>query len=400
MKLLILDSHPIQYHAPAFREVSRCLAGRGWETVVVYLNDCSIRGFKDKDFGVQITWDEPLLEGYRSLVVASGRTGQPEGFWSLRAPDIAQILDAEKPDRILVHTLNYKGAYECLWHAWRRGIPCMLRVETSDEAFGRSAFRAWVRGLAYRFVYAVFDSAVAIGSRNRRHLIAHGIPARRIAVAFYSTPDRFRAVRPEDAQANRASKRQELALADDRFVLLFSGKLIPKKDPLLILQGIAQLPVELRARMGVIFLGSGELETELRAQAAGLPEVAVHFAGFKNQTELMPYYLAADALVLASRQAGETWGLVVNEGLQAGLPVIVSNAVGSSEDLGSLPHVQVIDTGSVDQMAAAIQSLAGLPRDFQRYAEAMSGYSMENAGRIIADAVVRSSNPALALDQP
>ena len=51
------------------------------------------------------------------------------------------------------------------------------------------------------------------------------------------------------------------------------------------------------------------------------------FAGFRNQSELPRYLAAADVLVLPS-DAGETWGLVVNEAMACGLPAIVSRAAG------------------------------------------------------------------------
>ncbi len=58
----------------------------------------------------------------------------------------------------------------------------------------------------------------------------------------------------------------------------------------------------------------------------------VHFVGFKNQTELSDYYAVADIFVLPSG-AGETWGLVVNEAMCFGLPVVVSSVVGCGPDL-------------------------------------------------------------------
>ena len=79
-----------------------------------------------------------------------------------------------------------------------------------------------------------------------------------------------------------------------------------------------------------VFVGSGELEPELRALAAR-EKLRVNFAGFKNQSELPRCYAAADVLVLPSES--ETWGLVVNEGMACGLPAIVSEAVGCAPDL-------------------------------------------------------------------
>jgi glycosyltransferase involved in cell wall biosynthesis len=80
-----------------------------------------------------------------------------------------------------------------------------------------------------------------------------------------------------------------------------------------------------------VFVGSGIMEAELKTAAKEL-KVDAHFEGFKNQTELPLCYAASDVVVLPS-DAGETWGLVVNEAMACGRPAIVSNAVGCAPDL-------------------------------------------------------------------
>jgi DNA polymerase III psi subunit len=77
MKLIILAAYPVQYHAPVFREISRQLAQNHHECLVIYLSKFSIQGYLDQEFGTHITWDEPLLAGYRSLTLNSSRISQP-----------------------------------------------------------------------------------------------------------------------------------------------------------------------------------------------------------------------------------------------------------------------------------------------------------------------------------
>ena len=106
-----------------------------------------------------------------------------------------------------------------------------------------------------------------------------------------------------------------------------------------------------------------------------------------NQSELVDWYLAADILVLPSRQAGETWGLVANEALQAGCGVVVSEAVGSSVDFGSLERVRTIPVGSANALAAALVQLAPYSRDFDWAVPALSRYSIEAAAQSLANAI-------------
>lgn len=133
----------------------------------------------------------------------------------------------------------------------------------------------------------------------------------------------------------------------------------------------------------MLYVGSKPLEKNLRSVTANIPDLKVHFAGFKNQLELPPYYLAADALVLPSNRQGETWGLVVNEALQAGLPCIVTDAVGCSVDFAKFPNFQVIPEESVESLAKAIVKLMHIPRDFERYQLAMQDFCVQHCSNKI-----------------
>ena len=137
-------------------------------------------------------------------------------------------------------------------------------------------------------------------------------------------------------------------------MILFSGKLSPRKAPDLLLQAIRAVPSEIRDRMTVAFLGSGELRATLEQTATAPPPIAVRFLGFQNQSQLSPYYHAADLLALPSLHS-ETWGLVVNEALHHGLPCVVSDAVGCAPDLIE-PGVtgEIAAAGSAENLAAAI----------------------------------------------
>lgn len=91
--------------------------------------------------------------------------------------------------------------------------------------------------------------------------------------------------------------------------------------------------------------------------------------------------------MLTSRQAGEIWGLVVNEALQADCGVVVSEAVGSNVDFGSLERVRTIPVGSAQALAAALEQLASYPRDFDWAVAALSSYGIEAAAQNLATAI-------------
>ena len=171
--------------------------------------------------------------------------------------------------------------------------------------------------------------------------------------------------------------------------MLFSGKLSGRKGADLLVAAVKALPSTLRDKIVLTFLGTGELREILEAHAASTPALNVHFCGFKNQSELSPYYHAADVLALPSRHS-ETWGLVVNEALHHGLPCVVSRAVGCAPDLVETGVTgEVAETDSVESLAAALGrslNLAGRPEVRASCRERVSGYTVDRAAQGIARA--------------
>lgn len=126
----------------------------------------------------------------------------------------------------------------------------------------------------------------------------------------------------------RSKYRKKYNINDDDKVIVFSGRLIEKKNVGLIVKAISSLG---KRNIKFLITGGGILEEEIRKISERL-NVCTIITGFMNrQEELFKHYFAADLLVLPSTD--EPWGLVVNEGMNAGLPIIVSDVCGCSLDL-------------------------------------------------------------------
>lgn len=124
---------------------------------------------------------------------------------------------------------------------------------------------------------------------------------------------------------SRSVLRDALGWSDEQAVLLFVGRLAMEKDLATLLRAAAHLRTS-GLETSVAIAGSGPLEHELRRLASDL-HVPVDFRGFLSGAPLAALYAAADVFVLPS--SSEPWGLVVNEAMHAGLPVVVSDRVGS-----------------------------------------------------------------------
>ncbi|MCE0497246.1 MAG: glycosyltransferase family 4 protein [Methylacidiphilales bacterium] len=377
--VLIFDSHPVQYKAPVYQRLQQLRPG---SFKVIYATDASVRGHHDREFCKIVAWDQPLLDGYPHLVLNNERGTPLTGFRSLTGRGIRDLLQKERPDTVIISQFIYEFDFVTYLNCVRLNIPIWIRQETQDEAFVRPAWKQSLRGLFYRIAYRQVSHAFYFGELNREHLLLHGLAPERLTFAPYSSPVGANIDIPT-RQRLRTTKRDELAIRPDEIVLLFSGKLIDKKNPHLILDALEHLTAGERNRFRLVFAGSGPLEPSLRVRAEKFPD-RVHFAGFVNQSEIASWYFAADILLLPSRRAGETWGLVVNEALEAGCAVIMTKAVGCHPEFADWDRVRVIPDNDAAACANALRELAAYPRSFDWCAERMKVYSIEATAAAIA----------------
>jgi glycosyltransferase involved in cell wall biosynthesis len=384
--LAVIETHPIQYHAPVYREVQQRF---GIPVTVIYGSDFSVAGYPDREFGATFAWDTDLLSGYSSLFLSRVAKGGARSAEELSTRDLGKALRQAAPQVVLVAGYNPSFHRMALYEAWRAGGPILFRGETTDHSRQRNPVEAWVRDRALGWVYQRCSRLLYVGQRSYDHFRRLGCPPEKLLFSPYCV-DTSPFQCDEAARTRfRAATRQGLGITDAQFVLLFSGKLSARKGPDLLLSAVKQLPAGLRQRTVVLFLGSGELKAALHRLAEDAPEVRAQFLGFQNQTQLSRHYHAADLLVLPSRHS-ETWGLVVNEALHHGLPCVVSEDVGCAPDL-IVPGQTgaVFETGSVAGLAACLQrslDLVGRPDVQELCRRQVSGYTTERAAEGIAKA--------------
>lgn len=159
-----------------------------------------------------------------------------------------------------------------------------------------------------------------------------------------------------------ARVRAELGLGSDP-VASFVGRLEPEKGLETLLEALARA----QRRLQLMLVGSGSLEPRLRERAASLGVAdRVHFAGYVAQEALAPYLLASDMLVLPSittRTFREPWGLVANEAMNCGVPVVATDAVGAAAGGLVVDGVtgRVVPERDAAALGAALDELAGDP---------------------------------------
>ncbi len=351
MRVALVTTHPVQYQVPWIR---RLATQPGIDLHVYYamVPDARQQG---AGFGVQFSWDLPLLEGYSHSVLRNV-AAQPSviHFRGCDTPQIFSEIRKGSWDAVIVNGWGVKSTVQAALAARWAGVPCLVRGEVNGLRP-----RRWAIHLAHAALFRLYAGFLAIGSANRDYYRAHGVPARKIFWTPYGVDNGFFRMDAASAAEARRALRARHHIPDDAVCLLFCGKFEHKKRPLQLIEAFTRLrPSVLQAPVHLLMVGDGELRARCEQAAAGH---AVHFAGFLNQREIVAAYAATDLLVLPS-DAGETWGLVVNEAMAAGLPTVVSDHVGCHADLVTARETgAVFALDDVSGLAATLETLAGDP---------------------------------------
>jgi glycosyltransferase involved in cell wall biosynthesis len=320
VRLAYVVSHPIQYQAPLLRRIAQ---EPGIDLTVLFGSDFSTRGYLDQGFGTQVAWDTPLVEGYPHRFLPplyDPGTVSPLSpisrslLRALRLPGGAPAFDA-----VWVHGYASINALRAILAANHLGIPVLLRAESWLGDRPRSAWKLTAKRSFLRALRPAIAATLPIGTRNALYWHTYFGPDMPQFLMPYAVDNQFFAQQAGHAETRLPALRHELQLAPGRPVVLLEafhrvhGTSSPDRRPCLVI------------------VGDGEERATLEARARALGLEDVRFAGFRNQTELPAFFALADLFVLPSRH--EPWGLIVNEAMAAGCPVIVSSEVGAAADL-------------------------------------------------------------------
>ena len=325
----VLVSHPIQYYAPWFRYLANRL-----NIEVFYCHRQDAKGQSSAGFGVEFDWDVPLLEGYphRWLNNVAARPSL-RSFAGCDTPEVHHILRSERFDAFLVFGWNRKSALQAIWACWRNHVPVLMRGDSQLPA-RRSPIKSAAKYFPYRWLLPRLDAHLHVGKRNKEYLQHYGVPENRLFFVPHFVDNEFFVVNSGQEAENLREEiriRSELGIPSDAFVFLFVGKLISKKRPADFVHAYLKV---LNSQGGnnihALFVGDGPWRTCL--ETATRSSGRIHFAGFRNQSEIPIFYEASNVLVLPS-DSRESWGLVVNEAAACGIPAVVSDAVGCAPDM-------------------------------------------------------------------
>ncbi len=336
-----------------------------------------------------------------------------------------------KLDVCFIPSYSPKQPLAALLAARSLGIRTVLMIDSHLGTRKSRIFGTWVK----RRLVGMFDAALVGGSPQKKYVESLGLPSKNIFIGYDVVDNDFFARRASEARAQAPEMRKQYALPLRYFLSL--GRFLDKKNLETLIRAYRMLlDNKSGSQTHLVMVGSGEKEADLRrlckqlrlpvydklAQKRGSQDEdsgslipGVHFYGFRQIEENPIFYGLADAFILPS--SSEEWGLVVNEAMSCGLPIVLSDRVGCAEDLlkeGLPPATNhnlrwtpqlterirqngfVFDPESVASLAEALEALDSDPILRQNMAEASRLIISEFSCEVFARNALLAAQSALA----
>jgi glycosyltransferase involved in cell wall biosynthesis len=347
-KLIIFDTHPIQYRAPVFKELAKKLPS----LKVFFFNsdfDGSKWWFHEVGKAKALAWGINLTEGYSSETLQTNSLKISSIYKKLKA-----TLVTEQPQAVLVYGYYLKEHWILRLLCSQLHIPLIFVGETFTS--NSSWLRKTITTPLQNFFLKGVKRFISIGKKTEAFYLSKKISPSKIISGHYCVDTDFFKKEEPQASERRKRLREQLGIKESDFVLLFVGRLFEIKRPqdLISLHELL-LPKE---KVHTVIIGSGPLEGSLKSQCEEMPRL--HWLGFQNQIETRDWYFASDLLIVPSEF--ETWGLVINEAFSCGLPALVSNSCGAAEDLVENGQTGfVYEVGSIESALKCVTSLLQNP---------------------------------------
>ena len=343
-RVVILTDIIAPYRIPVFNALAR---REEVDLHVIFLSETDVSIREWRIYSEEIQFSHEILRSWR-WHVGKGNLLFNRG--------LSRALKRFSPGSVICGGYNHLAFWQALRWGKRHHVKFLLWTE-SNKHDSRTA-RRWTEALKAYYLRNC-DGFVVPGKASSEYLLSIGAPAASIVTAPNAVDNNLYARESGKIRSESSAFREKLNLPT-RFIL-FVGRLVREKGVFELLEAYAELDSSLRSQVGLIFAGNGQSRAALSSRAATISPGTIRFTGFLHREDLPGLYALADALVLPTHS--DPWGLVVNEAMACGLPIMVSEVAGCSADLvESGKNGHVVPQGNINALSQAISSVLSDPK--------------------------------------
>lgn len=336
MKVALVTNIIPPYRKPLFEEI-----GKHCELTVI----CSAVNQADRNW---YDWNEENTSTFKTITLKGLCLKIKHGFFYFQ-PDLLVALRKLRPDVIITSAFALNTLFGSLYAKITRTPSLLWSASTRLSERKYSTLRLWFR----RFLIRLNNAYVATGLDAAEYLVSIGARKDRCFTAVNAVED----ITHHSELGKMREEAQGIRSEYSDPILLYTGRLIALKGLDLLLLAYEKIQnVEGAKDATLLIIGSGPLEKELKKKATQKNLKNARFIEFKQKRQLWPYYLASDIYVLPSRE--DTWGMVVNEAMQCGLPVVCSKFAGAAREMvenGKTGYV--VDPYDTDGFARTLEKI-------------------------------------------
>ena len=353
MRVLFLTNVPVPYRVDFFNEL-----GKYCELEVLFEQSAEEQTHRSSN------WFDKTFENFKAsyLIDKNGKK---------RLDTVIPYLQDYRKDIIVV--MGYSLPIEMFAISWLRfhRVPFFL---SCDGGFIK--YRHDPKRILKRFLVSSADGYLSTGNATDAFLTFYGAkPDRLFRIPLTTLYEKDILQRPVSF-SEKASIRRELGIEEER-VLLSVGQFIYRKGYDILLRAAEGLDDDI----GIYIIGS-EATAEYIQMKRELDLEHVHFVGFRKKDELSKYYKAADAFVLPTRE--DIWGLVINEALAYGLPVVTTDRCVAGLELVNDRNGRIVPADDAQALRNAIMSVIN-DRDLEHMGQeslkAIQNHTIENMAK-------------------
>lgn len=306
---------------------------------------------------------------------------------------MTELLYRLNPTVVAINGWADKGALVALYWCINNGRQIVLMSDSTE----RDEKRTIIKELIKSKIVTCCNSALVAGKPQKEYIIKLGLDPQKVFVGYDAIDNEYFSIASKYIRSESDRFRNELNLPEKYF--LSSNRLIQKKNLIRLLEAYNKYRMQIKEAWHLVLLGDGQdrFEVENKIKNLGLDNCVV-LLGFKQYKELPIYYALAKCFILAS--ISEQWGLVVNEAMASGLPVLVSKMCGCHEDLvedgGNGFSFNPFDVDEIcEKMIQISSSDCDLKKMGQRSREIIANWGCDNfAKNLLAAAKCAMDNPA------
>ncbi len=242
------------------------------------------------------------------------------------AGKLVEYLAKIEPAVVIIAGYSHLAMRSATKWAKQQGIKAIL---LSDSQYLDRPRNPILEALKGRWIRNNFDAAFVAGASAASYLDDLHFQRDRLWRCYDVVDNQYLATKAKAVKESPYQLRQQLDLPERFF--LYVGRFSPEKNLLRLLEAYHCYQQQNPHGLSLVMVGNGSQETELRNRARQLDIQNIIWTGFKQISELPNYYALASALILPS--ISEPWGLVVNEAMACGLPILISDRCGCLLDL-------------------------------------------------------------------